>query len=133
MAIAVGYAAQLLWNSSVVATAREINLDISKEALDSTTLGLRDRTYIPGLRNATGSCTLLFDPNDTVVESLLDEITANTTTSADGSLTLNFAANGGRFVLDVILTGVSLTASSADLVSASVQFQVTGAIPVGAF
>jgi hypothetical protein len=131
--IAVGHEAELRWNNTVVARAKDINLQISKEALDSTTLGLKDRTYIPGLRNATGSCTLMFDPNDTITESFLNSITTNNTSNPDGEATLNFAPNGGRFVLNVILTNVGITANSGDLVTASVQFQVTGPLPNAAF
>lgn len=133
MTIAVAHEGEMKWNGAVIALARDISLDLTKDALETTTLGVRDRTYVPGLRNATGSCTLLYDPGDELINALLNQLTANTTTSPDGSLTLNFTGSGARFLLDVILTNISLSGSAGDLVTAAVQFQVTGPLPTGAF
>lgn len=133
MAYAVAHEAEMRWNDTVLGLARDISLSISKDALETTTLGLRDRTYVGGLRGATGSCSLLFDEADTLVASLLNQITANTTTDVDGDLTFNFATNGARFVLPVIITSVGITASAGDLVATDVEFQVTGPLPTGAF
>jgi hypothetical protein len=131
--IAVGNEAQLRWNGTTVARARDISLDISKDALESTTLGVKNRTYVPGLRSATGSCTLMFDANDEVSETFLNTITGNNSLNPDGAITLNFAPNGGRFILDIIMTSVGITAAADSLITVSVNFQVTGAIPTAGF
>lgn len=133
MAYAIAHSAEMKWNGTVLGLARDISLSITKDALETTTLGDRDRTYVSGLRGATGSCSLLFDDSDTLVASLLNRITANTADTEDGNLTFNFAANGARFVLPVIITSVGMTASSGDLVAADVEFQVTGPLPTGGF
>jgi len=133
MTYAIANNAEIRWNGTVLGLARDISLSITKDALETTTLANRDRTYIGGLRGATGSCSLLFDDTDTLVASLLNRITGNTTATEDGSLTFNFAANGARFVLPVLITNVGMTASSGDLVAADVEFQVTGPLPTGGF
>lgn len=133
MAYAIAHSAEMKWNGTVLGLARDISLSITKDALETTTLGDRDRTYVGGLRGATGSCSLLFDDSDTLVASLLNRITANTSDTEDGNLTFNFAANGARFVLPVIITNVGMTASSGDLVAADVEFQVTGPLPTAGF
>jgi hypothetical protein len=133
MTYAIANNAEIRWNGTVLGLARDISLSITKDALETTTLANRDRTYIGGLRGATGSCSLLFDDTDTLVASLLNRITGNTTATEDGSLTFNFAANGARFVLPVLITSVGMTASSGDLVAADVEFQVTGPLPTGGF
>lgn len=133
MAYAIAHSAEMKWNGTVLGLARDISLSITKDALETTTLGEQDRTYVGGLRGATGSCSLLFDDTDTLVASLLNQITANSSATEDGNLTFNFAANGARFVLPVIITSVGMTASSGDLVAADVEFQVTGPLPTGGF
>ena len=133
MAYAIAHNAEMKWNDTVLGLARDISLSITKDALETTTLGERDRTYVGGLRGATGSCSLLFDDTDTLVASLLNRITANTTATEDGNLTFNFATIGARFVLPVLITSVGMTASSGDLVAADVEFQVTGPLPTGGF
>lgn len=133
MTFAIANQAEIKWNGTVLGLARDISLSISKDALETTTLANRDRTYVGGLRGATGTCSLLFDDTDTLVASLLNRITGNTSTSEDGSLTFNFAADGARFILPVLITNVGMTASSGDLVAAEVEFQVTGPLPTGGF
>lgn len=133
MAYAIAHDAEMKWNDTVLGLARDISLSISKDALETTTLGERDRTYVGGLRGATGSCSLLYDDSDTLVASLLNRITTNTTADEDGDLTFNFAGNGARFILPVLITSVGITASAGDLVAADVEFQVTGPLPTGAF
>jgi hypothetical protein len=133
MTFAIANQAEIKWNGTVLGLARDISLSISKDALETTTLANRDRTYVGGLRGATGTCSLLFDDTDTLVASLLNRITGNASTTEDGSLTFNFAADGARFILPVLITSVGMTASSGDLVTAEVEFQVTGPLPTGGF
>lgn len=133
MTFAIANQAEIKWNGTVLGLARDISLSISKDALETTTLANRDRTFVGGLRGATGTCSLLFDDTDTLVASLLNRITGNASTTEDGSLTFNFAADGARFTLPVLITSVGMTASSGDLVTAEVEFQVTGPLPTGGF
>ena len=133
MTFAIANQAEIKWNGTVLGLARDISLSISKDALETTTLANRDRTYVGGLRGATGTCSLLFDDTDTLVASLLNRITGNASTTEDGSLTFNFAADGARFILPVLITSVGMTASSGDLVTAEVEFPVTGPLPTGGF
>ena len=75
----------------------------------------------------------MFDANDEVSETFLNTITGNNSLNPDGAITLNFAPNGGRFILDIIMTSVGITAAADSLITVSVNFQVTGAIPTAGF
>jgi len=119
--------AELRWNGQRVAKVRDLNLDITKDALETTSLGDYDRTYIPGVRGAAGSGTLLYDNNDSATVSLLNTI-YNNQTNLDGlTIALN-TAQGVQFEGAVVLTNVGVALSTGEVISCNVQFQFSGDI-----
>ena len=74
--ILTGADGQLKHNGVIISKVRNWSLTVNKAAIETTTLGLYDRTYINGLRGATGSASLFFDPTDNDAVAFLNTIWA---------------------------------------------------------
>ena len=53
MAILTGANGELRYNGIRVAKCRNFSIDISRDALETTNLGVFDKTYVEGLRGAS--------------------------------------------------------------------------------
>lgn len=127
MAPVTGRNGALLYNGVRVAKCRNFTLDISRDALESTPLGTSDRTYEKGLRGATGSATVLYDPADASTVQLLNSIFNDEADNDKLGLALHTGLNK---VLEVaaILTQVGTPVSVGEVTACSINYQVTGPI-----
>jgi hypothetical protein len=128
-----------------LAAVRSWQISSTMSPLDTTALDQTDRTYINGLRSATGSCSLFYyaykdgdtEKNDcaTIVEKLIKE---RSTGSVPGkaapaeNLTLRLCVNDGTttgkyFDVEVLLTAAAMSMAVGEVFSAEVTFQVNGA------
>lgn len=106
-------------------------MSISKDPLETTTLGVNDRTYVPGLRGSTGTAELMYDPSEGQAAELLNSILSN---DASASQSVSFVldqAGGISLACTAFLTSVSPSVSVGDIQVCSVAFQVSGAISGG--
>jgi hypothetical protein len=130
MAVVVAHNAELLYavpggTAAKLANAKDVSLEIRKDALETTTLGETDRTYVAGIRATQGRGTLVFRNDDTLGRAMLNQILNGDQT--DGKLTLNADSTAGRFTeLEIILTSASMPVQAGDLVACSFDFQVSG-------
>ena len=130
MAVLTGADGQLKYNGAPVAKCREWSISVSKDALETTCLASYDRTYVEGLRGATGSATLLYDPQESNSNALMNSVFRN-----DASDELSFILNrkdGQQFICSGFLTSVSPSVSVGAVQAVSVSFQVSGK-PIGNF
>lgn len=98
--------------------------------MDDTCLGTFDRTFIEGLRGATGSVVILYDPTNATVVSLLNRILENEGDTDDIGFVLNTATNQ-RLECSALITSQSTPMSTGEAVAVSVSLQVTGPISGG--
>ena len=130
MAVLTGADGQLKYKTKTVAKCREWSLTIAKDALEDTSLGDYDRTYVEGLRGTVGSATLLYDPSESQGKALINSVLSNGK-SDDVSFVLN-KADGTQFDCDGFITSVSPSVSVGSVQAVSVSFQVNGK-PDGTF
>lgn len=126
MAVLTGARGALKYRGAKVGKVRDWSLTINRDALEDTCLGVNDRTYVKGLRGAAGSATVLYDPNDTAGNVLLNSIFEN-----DGDDTCEFVFNepdGGAFKCSAFVTSMNPSVTVGDIQAVSLSFQVTGAI-----
>lgn len=115
-----------------VAKCRNFSIDISRDALETTGVGDRDRTYVEGIRNTSGSATLIYDETDGATTGLLNSIlTGSGSATREITLVLNTATNRS-FTCEAILTQVGTPVSVGEVTACSVSFQVSGGLE-GAF
>jgi hypothetical protein len=127
VAVLTGATAALTLNGQTVTRCRRWSLDIQKDSYEDTCLGTYDRTYIEGLRGATGSADILYDPDDAVTTSLLNRIFQDEG-AADGlGLVLN-TRTSTKLEFSALITSQSTPVSVGEAIAVSISFQVTGPI-----
>ena len=125
MAVLTGANGALKYEGRTVAKCRSWSLSISRDALEDTCIGTDDRSYVKGLRGASGSATVLYDPSDTNGVALLNSI-FNNSASDDVEFVFNGAA--GQFKCTALLTTVNPSVSVGDVQAVGLSFQVSGPI-----
>ena len=102
-----------------VAVGNVTSYSVSEEAdmLETTSIGanINGRTYVPGLRQITGSIDCNIDPSDTNGQMQFE---VGDTVSIVLELATGVSLQG-----DVIITGSSIEVGAADLITASFDFQ----------
>jgi hypothetical protein len=112
-------------NSTVV--VRDASIDISRDTLETTNLGESSRTYVTGLRGATGSATLLYE------NSLLDDVYAKINTDSQSAITATLTLTTGKTISgSVLITSVGSTVTVGDVTSTNVAFTFTGNLTITA-
>lgn len=131
MAVLTGKNGSLRWNGAKVGKVRSWSLSVNKDALETTDLGLKDRTYVTGLRGATGTAELMYDPLESQSTLLLNSIFSDDATAAQSVSFVLDQAGGISLSCTAFLTSVSPSISVADIQVCSISFQVSGAISGG--
>lgn len=127
MAVLTGATGALTRNGQTVGRCRSWSLDVAKDALEDTTLGVYDRTYIEGLRGATGSAVVLYDPDDQQAVALFNRILQNDETEDVIGFVLGTRLNK-KLECNALITSQSTPVSVGEVVAISVSLQVTGPI-----
>jgi hypothetical protein len=129
MGAATGSDAHVYWNGQHVGTFTSVEQSTENPTLETTTLGLTDRTFISSkLRNNTFSGNLFYDPNDSAAASMIGAIDSNTTTS--GTLKIEWLKGTGIAVREgnAIINQRGTSVSVGDLLQVSVSVQFTGGV-----
>lgn len=104
---------------------RDATIDIARDVLETTNLGESSRTYVTGLRGATGSATMLYE------NSLLDDVYAKINTDNQGSITATLTLNSGKTIAgSILITSVGSTVTVGDITSTNVAFQFSGDLAI---
>lgn len=130
MAVLTGASGGLLFKGASAGCVRSWSLNLTKDALETTCLGERDRKYVPGLRGATGTADILYDPAGpagSVFNTILEDIDEAVNDVVFVLSTRDGKQIGGK----AIITSVNATVSVGDTQSSSVNFQISGPITGG--
>lgn len=133
MAVMTGTDGALRLGGSAVCRVRNWSLSITRDALDVTCLGSEWRDYVSGLKGATGSATLLYDPQESAAVTMLNSVLTPGSSATPISVSFVLSTGSGRqLTAEALVTSVSPSVSVGEVSTADVQFQVTGAL-AGAF
>ena len=109
---------------TAVADVRTWSVTVNRETVETTAMGDDFRKYLKGLGMFNGSMDIVYnDSENTIVATSMNPDT-------DAAVTVEFysdAADGTKFVGEVIVTAFTVNASYDGLTTASVTFQGTGA------
>jgi predicted secreted protein len=111
--------------ATTIAEVRSWTVEHTKDVIEDTTMGDAARTYKHGLHSFTGSMEVVYDDGHDALDAFNPD--------NDDALWVEFypsASAGNKFVGNILVTSVSRTASFDDLVTATVNFQGTGALDV---
>lgn len=127
MAVVTGSSGELRYQGARIGKCRNFSIEIARDALETTVMGATDRTYVEGLRGATGSATVLYDRDDAATRNMLNSIFRNNDGPQSIGLVLNTNA-GSEISVMALLTNVGTPVSVGEVIACSVSFQVSGPI-----
>jgi predicted secreted protein len=136
MAILTGNNGNIKLDASVggsvatVAQVRNFSIELTRDTIETTTMGVDVRTYLNGMASWSGSADIYFDSASSGGHFNTHAV-LNPTSGTVGQATLTFegylADTAGKFSGEVIITGFTVTASMDGMVEASISFQGSGA------
>jgi predicted secreted protein len=136
MAVKTGATAQLQIKSGAsyitVAKVRDITLNFNRDALETTGIGEKDRTYAYGIRGTSGSGTLLYDSTDSGTQQVLNHILSDAETLSGVKIVLDTGSSNGTITGDALITATGASVSVGDLISVPISFSMSGK-PTGTF
>lgn len=140
MTVLTGADGQLMYGSNILGKVSEFSISATRDALEDTCLGNFDRTYVEGLRGASGSATLYYDPSNQNANDFLNTIwlsQGEAGYNAPDEVTFkmnrqNYPLAGGTFECTGFLTSVSPSVSVGAVQAVSIAFQISGK-PSGKF
>jgi len=116
----------LTYNGNSVAKVSNWSFSSSVDTLETTAISESERSYVPGLRQATGSATIFY--YDDAPKPLLERIIGTSAISESDILSLKLGW-GSKYVQgNVIITSGELSCAVGEVMQATVQFQFTGAV-----
>ena len=139
MAFFTGRTGSLVFNSKPVAKIRDWSLETTVELLSTNTIDSGVNTFVPGVKGATGSATLMYYRLEsgeatslTQFTELLSKImkTSEVSTSDRVSLELNVAGGTSSVDNDIkfnaYITSASISVSTGELTVVPINFTVDG-------
>ena len=123
MAVYSGKDGQLEFDGDVVGRIRSWSLQASYDTLDVTNLGNDARAYTPGLKNASGSASLIYHDDNLEIRSILETcITTGTPVTANFDLKWD----DRRVQFNAYVNSANITCATGEVMSADISFTMTG-------
>lgn len=105
----------------------DATVSLSMETIDVSEIGSLDRAYVPGIRTGTISGTIFYDQGDSSISAI--EAAVKSGTAVTFVFTWHSAAT---YTASAIITSFSPSIAIADVVRASFEAQITGAVTISA-
>ena len=116
-------------------TLNEITMPREIETAETTTFGSTDKTYITGLADATVSLSGMFDATvDSAISTIITNLKSGSIASA--SFTYGPAGSAGsspKFTGEALVTSYEIGSPVGDVVTYSLELQVTGGVTGGTY
>jgi len=116
---------------ATVASVRTFNIDQEVQTIESTVMGSGARSYIPGLRQFSGSMDLYFRDDDAGQRNLLSFANGG---GSEGVAKIELYPSGEtigqKLSGNVIITNFSITSNFDGMVEATADFQGSGSLTV---
>lgn len=124
--------ASLWFNTQRIGKCRDVRVNLVRATLRTTKQGDLDETYIKGIRSASGSATLFYDPEDNASTTLLNDIRDDNLTRVV-DLRVRFDEKTVKEIdIPIIITQISASVATGEAHFCQVDFQATGRVQ-GAF
>ncbi len=115
---------------ATIAAVRNFSVELTRDTIETTTMGVDVRTYLNGLSSFSGSADIYFDPaasTGTIATHAVLNPTSGTVGQGTLTVELFLADAAGKFSGEVIITGFTVNSSMDGMVEASISFQGSGA------
>ena len=114
---------------AVIANVRNFSVELTRDTIETTTMGVDVRTYLTGLSSWSGSADIYFDPaasTGTIATHTVLNPTSGTVGLGTLTVELFLADTAGKFSGEVIITGFTVNTTMDGMVEASISFQGSG-------
>lgn len=115
---------------TAIANVRNFSIELTRDTIETTTMGVDVRTYVNGLSSWSGSADIYFDPAAST-GTIATHAVLNPTSGTVGQGTLSFEgilnSTAGTFGGEIIITGFTVNSTMDGMVEASISFQGSGA------
>jgi len=115
---------------ATIAAVRNFSVELTRDTIETTTMGVDVRTYLNGLSSWSGSADIYFDPaasTGTIATHAVLNPTSGTVGQSTLTVELFCADAAGKFSGEVIITGFTVNSTMDGMVEASISFQGSGA------
>jgi len=117
---------------AVIAAVRNFSVELTRDTIETTTMGVDVRTYLNGLSSFSGSADIYFDPSEFDGAESTFNPTAGLVGASGVAVKLYIQENYSStsdyaFTGNVIVTGYTVNSSFDGMVEASISFQGTAA------
>lgn len=111
--------------TSTVGEVRSFSVESTADTLETTTMGVTARTYLPSLTSWSGSVDVLWDETDAGQTALTIGTELQVSFYPEGNVSTDTYYTG-----TAIVTGISVNSSYDGLVESSVSIQGDGALTI---
>ena len=132
MAVKTGSTAELRFEGAAIAKVRDVSLTIVRDALETTGIGQKDRTYAYGVRGTTGTGTLLYDSANAATTATMNRLLNDSEATDTIAMVLDTNVAEGTLEGDALITQAGVSVSVGSVVSVPISFSFTGK-PSGTF
>lgn len=132
MAVKTGSTAELRFEGAAIAKVRDVSLTIVRDALETTGIGQKDRTYAYGVRGTTGTGTLLYDAANAATTATMNRLLNDSESTDTIAMVLDTNAAEGTLEGDALITQAGISVSVGSVVSVPISFSFSGK-PSGTF
>jgi hypothetical protein len=118
----------LTYSGSLVAKVSNWSFSASVDTLETTAISDTDRSYVPGLRQYSGSATVFYyeDSSGTAPKALLEKI-VSTSAVSESAVAIKLGWGTTKYIEgNVIITSGELNCAVGEVMQATIQFQFTG-------
>ena len=111
-------------------TLNEITMPREVETAETTAFGDQDKTYITGLSDATVSLSGMFD---STTDSAINTVITNLKSGSIASASFTYGPSGSassnpKFTGEALVTSYELSSPVGDVITYSLELQVTGGV-----
>ena len=132
MAVKTGSTAELRFKGAAIAKVRDVSLTIVRDALETTGIGQKDRTYAYGIRGTTGTGTLLYDSANPATTATMNRLLSDSESTDTIAMVLDTSVSEGTLTGDALITQAGVSVSVGSVVSVPISFSFSGK-PAGGF
>ena len=132
MAVKTGSTAELRFQGAAIAKVRDVSLTIVRDALETTGIGQKDRTYAYGVRGTTGTGTLLYDAANAATTATMNRLLNDSESTDTIAMVLDTSLAEGTLQGDALITQAGVSVSVGSVVSVPISFSFRGK-PSGTF
>jgi predicted secreted protein len=115
---------------ATIAAVRNFSVELTRDTIETSTMGVDVRTYLTGLSSWSGSADIYFDSaanTGTIATHAVLNPTSGTVGQSTLTVELYLADTAGKFAGEVIITGFTVNSTMDGMVEASISFQGSGA------